>query len=410
MIKRILVRNLKPGMFTVDSGLLENEHPELYNGEGLILDLDEIQEIYANGYREVFVDANQGTYFFEHPDERDKILRLYKMLKQKVELRAAFEAKQVTYEEAKAAEDVYTASFDTVMTLYEDFSKGSSVDTKSSKVYVNDVIDSVTNNAHAFISLVKLRQYDDYSYSHSLNVAALAVSFGKYLNFDEEYLQILGMAGLYHDIGKVRVPHTVLNKPGRLTDKEFEIMKRHSEYGHDMLVKVNDIHSYVLRAAYEHHEHYGGKGYPRALSRSEINKTALVISLADVYDALTSERVYKKAMAQYKALCIMFDMRQTNFHPLLIEKFIKFLGIYPVGTLVRLRIGLRGVVIKQNPAFLLNPLLKILADNKGRLAHPYYLDLADQEYLEKPDYEIIDSMDPGTYKLELEDFFDKVEG
>jgi len=223
----------------------------------------------------------------------------------------------------------------------------------------------VLRNRDALTSLGKLRCRDEYTYTHCVNVSVLAMAFGDYLGLPQGELMGLGQAGLLHDLGKARIAESILNKPGRLTDEEFEAIRKHPLEGY-FLVKEHQLGVKLIRGMLEHHEKYDGRGYPRGLSGEQIHPYARIIALADVFDALTSQRAYKKAMTTNQAMTLMFGMRGKDFFPSLVDSFIKSLGIYPVGSMVRLNTGEIGFVTISNPEQPLFPTVKICFDASFR--------------------------------------------
>ncbi|MBL3580891.1 MAG: HD-GYP domain-containing protein, partial [Desulfovibrio alaskensis] len=255
--------------------------------------------------------------------------------------------------------------------------EGRPVDLKAAEPLVEDIIQSVSRNAGALIGFAKLRAYDLYTYTHSLNVSLLAVAFGKYLGLDTVALRQIGLAGLFHDLGKALIPDFILNCPGRLTPEEFSVMKRHPVLGRDVLPGGGRIPDMVLEGMLQHHEKFNGTGYPAGLKGDAISEAGRIIAVVDVYDALTSKRPYKNAMLPNKALSILYSMAGEEFYPGYVEHFIKCIGIYPVGQIVRLNTGQVGVVSATDPAVPLRPEVIVVRDPLGRPAPPRLIRLAD---------------------------------
>ncbi len=407
MLIRLHASKLKPGMFVVDSGLSVAEHSTLYSKEGLIETAEEVHLLLAKGYDEAFVDPEQGTYFHEHPEAREEVAHLYRPLREVDLLGMDEPVHEPTplYEEARWAQKFYVDAISMAKVFYEDFKRDGKVHVAKADTFITEVLASVGRNPDALLSLVKLRTYDDYTYSHSLNVAIVALSFGKRLGFDDDYLRVLGLAGLFHDVGKVKVPAAILNKPEALTPRELAIMRRHPEFGYEMLAPLETLPKEARLAALQHHEHFGGGGYPGASTHDGLSRIALLVALADVYDALTSERAYKRALSQHEALCIIYNLREQQFHPVLTDKFIKLFGVYPVGCLVQLTSGEKGVVVRQSTESLLHPVVRVLTDETGRVAQPVTLDLSQPEFRDTQEPVIAQCLSPGSLRLSLSDYF-----
>jgi putative nucleotidyltransferase with HDIG domain len=217
-------------------------------------------------------------------------------------------------------------------------------------------------------ALIKLRHFDDYTYTHSLNVSVLSISAGKALGLTNDDLKILGLGTMFHDLGKLRVPDNILNKPGKLTDDEFAVMRSHAALSAEVIIEQNlDVNDQVIKVARSHHERIDGSGYPDGLKGEQIPPLATICGLSDVYDALTSDRVYHKGMLPHDALKIIYSMRGSHFQPDWVDRFVQSVGIYPPGTVVELNTGHRAVIMEVMNRSLLTPLIKIVADPHGQL-------------------------------------------
>jgi HD-GYP domain-containing protein (c-di-GMP phosphodiesterase class II) len=233
-------------------------------------------------------------------------------------------------------------------------------------------------------------------------VAALCISFGEELELDARKVKSLGVGGLLHDIGKVRVPGEVLNKPGPLTEKEFELMKEHVNYGDCILRQSTKIEDDAIAVTVHHHERLDGTGYPEGLKGDEISIFGQIAAIVDIYDALTSERCYKNAMAPTDAMRKLFEWSDCYLNRGLVERFIAHLGIYPIGTVVRLESGIIGVVIDHGERGLLHPIIRALYDFKtAKVVPPYDIDLSKGPIGAESD-QIISCEAPGKWKFQRE--------
>ncbi|MBU1042303.1 MAG: HD-GYP domain-containing protein [Proteobacteria bacterium] len=306
-------------------------------------------------------------------------------------------------EELHIAKRLYADALVHVKSFVDDVRKGTDIDYRKATPLVQNFIESVFRNEAAAVTLFKLRGFDEYTYTHSINVSILAVILGKHLGLDKTALLKLGLAGMYHDVGKAKIPESILNKPGKLTKDEFQIMKSHPLEGYRIMQGQKDLDPEILRAVVEHHERHDGSGYPRALKSEDIGRFSRIIAVVDVYDALTSRRVYKDAMAPAKALGMMYQLRDKDFPHNAIENFIRCIGVFPVGSFVRLSGGEFGIVASANPTRPTKPEVKVVLDAKMR---PQLSRLLDLETLEGTPQaqDIAEVLNPFDYKLDLERF------
>jgi HD-GYP domain-containing protein (c-di-GMP phosphodiesterase class II) len=248
----------------------------------------------------------------------------------------------------------------------EDARLGAGVDTEGARRLVSHLAEQVVSSPDALIWLTHLKRRDDYTATHCVNVAVLALAFGRYLGLGKEPLYRLGLGALLHDLGKMRIPPEVLNKPGRLTDEEFKIMRAHPELGHVLLRKSKDIPAESLDIVLYHHERLDGRGYPKGLSGADIGQLTKIVSIVDVYDAVTSDRVYHDGIAPATALKNLYNWAPNNFDVGLVEGFIRCIGIYPIGSLVQLNTREVGVVVASSEQHRLRPMVLLLLDEEQK--------------------------------------------
>jgi len=274
---------------------------------------------------------------------------------------------------------------------------------------VEEISDSVLRNGSALISLARLKTADDYTYMHSVAVCAMMIALARQLGLDEEQVRLAGLAGLLHDLGKALIPAEILNKPGKLTDAEFTIIKSHPVHGHKMLLAASQVHPLVLDVCLHHHEKTDGSGYPGRLKNEEISLFAKMGAVCDVYDAISSNRPYKTGWDPAESLHKMAGWAAGHFDQKVFQGFVKSLGIYPIGSLVRLSSGRIGVVMEQTGKSLTTPRVKVFYSTKSNLRiAPEVIDLAlptchdkiagreDPDHWQFPDLKELWSGLPGT--------------
>jgi len=256
-----------------------------------------------------------------------------------------------------------------VMNMFSDARMGRSMNTEDVDLLVEEISTSIMRHPHALISLSRLKTSDEYTYMHSVAVCALMVALARQMNLSEELVRDAGVAGLMHDVGKMMIPHAILNKAGSLTLEEFEAMKIHPLAGYEILRGTEQVTHAVMDVCLHHHEKIDGTGYPHGLKGDEISLFARMGAICDVYDAITSERPYKKGWDGAQSIREMASWK-GHFDEQIFQHFVKTVGIYPVGALVRLKSERLGVVIEQGEKSLLHPNVKVFMSTRTGLSIP----------------------------------------
>jgi len=279
-------------------------------------------------------------------------------------------------EELRQAAALCNKSRRAVASMFNEARMGRTLDAEACLPLVEDIAGSVMRNPGALVSLARLKTRDDYSYMHSVAVCALMVSLGRHIGLDEDQCREAGQAGLLHDIGKALMPLEVLNKPSKLTDAEFAVMREHPQRGHQLLAEGRAASSVTLDVALHHHERIDGTGYPNRLGGDAIDRYARMGAVCDVYDAITSNRPYKAGWDPATAVARMASWK-GHFDTTLFAAFVQSLGIYPTGSLVRLESKRVAVVAEQNEAALTSPVVVVFYSlRSGMPIAPRRLDLS----------------------------------
>lgn len=242
---------------------------------------------------------------------------------------------------------------------------------------IRDLHSQIKNNNDLISLLSDVYTYDNYIFTHSFNVTLYSLAIGMELGLNQKELETLGLGAVFHDVGKMKIPTEVLFKPGKLSEEEFQQIKQHPQDGFDILRHVQTIPLIVAHCAFQHHERLNGSGYPRKIKGSDIHYFAKIIAVADVFDAVTSDRVYRGAMLPHNGLEILFAGAGTLFDKEIVQAFRQAVAIYPVGLTVELSDGRKGVVSKQNKHMSDRPVIRILEEN-GEAVTPYELDLLEK--------------------------------
>ncbi len=379
-IKRVRVDQLKPGMYIHDLNCGWLQHGFLRQ-QFLVNTPGQIEKMVKQGMHEVYIDTGKGADVPGAPTEAEVQQVLQVRLEASGTQRATLPTARVTQkEESGVARRILGEAQGVVKDMMQDVRLGRQVDPEKALVVVDDINASVLRNPGALLSLGRIKQADTYTFQHCVSVCALMVSFSHALGLDAAAVQEAGLGGLLHDMGKMKIPNEILNKPGRLTEEEFTIMKSHAALSRDLLAGTPGMSETVIRIAAEHHEKLGGCGYPLGLSGDQISRPGRMAAIVDVYDALTSNRVYHKGMEPSEALKKLLEWSGDHLDGELVQFFIRALGIYPVGSLVRLSDDRLAVVVEQQED-LLRPVVRVIYDAARSYGlPPRDLDLADSTF------------------------------
>jgi len=421
MLIRIPVKQLRLGMYVHKFCGSWIDHP-FWRGAFLLDNPNDLKTILATNLKEVWIDDAKGLGV-ESGDEKEAIAAEAKTTlaqadttdntaqpveavqtdktAQPVEVVQADTAdttvqRVAVAQEAARAIKICSKSKQAVTSMFNEARMGKALSADDALPVVEEISASVMRNPGALIGLARLKNKDDYTYMHSVAVCALMVSLARQLGLNDEQVRQAGLAGLLHDVGKMMIPLSILNKPGKLTDAEFEAVKNHPAEGHKMMLEGSGIGEVALDVCLHHHEKVDGSGYPERLTDAQISLFAKMGAVCDVYDAITSNRPYKNGWEPAEALRKMAEWSKGHFDPVIFHAFVKIIGIYPLGSLVKLESGHLGVTVEQTAKSLLTPVVKVFFSIKSNTRiSPEMLDLSKSGCKDK----IVSHEDPAKWGI-----------
>ena len=371
MIKKITVTQLKPGMYVSDFNAGWLSHPFAFNS--MMIDSEaSVANVMAAGIRELYIDTDKGRDVGDHaPTAQEAAREISAEVHRMAETArpAGPEPRVSLAEEMTKARNTFSEATRIIRGLMEDVRLGHQIELAKTQPTVEKIVSSVLRNSNAMMTMRRLKSMDDSTFVHCVGVCGMLASFGKSAGLEMSAIRDLSLGGLLHDIGKMRVAIAVLNKPARLTEDEFLHMKSHVVLGADLVRQMPGIPALALEPVELHHERFDGSGYPHGLKGDEISPAGRMAAIVDVYDAITTHRSYRKGISPAAAVQKLFEWSKFHFDPLMVQVFLKSIGIYPIGSVVKLESGRLGVVIEQSESHLLLPLVRVMYDAKRQ----YYL-------------------------------------
>lgn len=394
---KIPVAELKIGMFVSKLDREWLDTPFLL--QGFLIETEEEIGIVAEYCQYVWIDQVQQT--------RGDVAAEHAMLSA-TKKGSSYINKVPSQQEHRRALGVYKASKRITKSLMDSIVLQGVVNTEEAKSVVNECVQSVIRNPNALLWMSKIREADEYTSEHSLNVCIYAISFGRHLGLERGDIEKLGLCALLHDVGKMRVPAEILNKPGALTAKEFNTIKAHTVHGRNLLMASPGMLPAAVDVAYGHHERMDGAGYPRGINASSTSTFSRIVAIVDAYDAMTADRCYAPAITPTEALNIIYKDKGTHFDDYLAKEFIRCVGIYPPGTIVELKNGMVGIVLAAHHKFTRLPKIIVVLDENKEPCKQKVCDLSAIHFGKlSSDFLILKTLIDGTYGVKIRDYQDR---
>ncbi|NIR59448.1 MAG: HD-GYP domain-containing protein [Gammaproteobacteria bacterium] len=397
--RKVSTDDLRLGMYVSELDRPWLETPFLFQGFTVINE-EELADLRKHCHY-VYIDPERGAGADRYLDEGESAVP-------EAEARVPRYRDTATVEdELPVAREAHQKVSEMVGNVMEEIRAGRKINLDGVEDTVEGMIDSILRNPDAFMWLTKLKARDNYTYAHSVDSCALAITFGRHLGFSRPDLQTLAVGSLLFDVGKMKLPEGLLNKPDRLTEAERAVVRRHVDYSAKILNETRGVDGEVVQIALTHHERYNGQGYPKRLHGGQIPIFGRIAGIIDCYDAITSERPFQGSMSAHAAVKKLYEWRGVDFQEALVEQFIQSLGVYPTGTLVELSTGEVGVVISQSRVRRLRPKVMLILDPDKQ---PYSISPARDLMSEWEDedgrpLEIAHAVEPGTHGVDPHDFF-----
>ncbi|WP_243361942.1 HD-GYP domain-containing protein [Fundidesulfovibrio terrae] len=367
--KLVSAERLRPGMYVSRLEMSWFKHPYLSSRVGILKDDKAVAELKALGAHFVEIDLDRGldeegpVRVSQEKDVRPENAPL-------PPLPPRVPAVSDSAGTMRFAKKLFDHGVECTRRVIGVAEAGKPVQLAQARALIARLISSVKANQNVLRLLGVLKDYDEYTFTHCLNVASMGVLFGNHMGLPDRQLELLGLSGLLHDVGKCLLPKEIVNKPGRLTDEEFEVMKHHTVLGWEYIKDQEGIPEQSARGVLEHHERLDGSGYPNQISGSEMDGVSRILSVLDVFDALTSDRVYRVRLSPHTALKTLFEKRGVAFAENVLDRFVKCVGVYPASSVVQLRNGCYAVVTGHDPARPLNPFMTIFRNAEGLPVKP----------------------------------------
>jgi len=412
--ERIVVLELKGEFFYLNDQRIRYSLEYLLNFDFLVREFKKrelgsitVKEKITPGDIKAFVKAFISSPYSDHPFEtiEEEISDTTNIVLDRL--------KKVAVEESldprKMVKKTYFNAVSYTRGVINKLKSGEKVNIKKAKRIVESMVDQIVEEEQLLFGMTAIKDYDEYTYHHSVNVSILSIALGQRLGLNRKMLTELGMVALFHDIGKMEIPYDVLNKPTNFTDEEWKIIRKHPVWGVKSLLTLKKLDMLTIKSAivaFEHHMNFDLSGYPKVRKDIELDFFSRIVCLADQYDAMTSSRVYSRVpLSPDKALSVMMERAGTQLDPLLFKFFTNMVGVFPIGTLVMLNTKELGLVYESNQIFTSRPRVMIIVDNRSNMVKGPVVDLTEKNEKDQYIRSIVKTMDPNKYKINLAEYF-----
>jgi cyclic di-GMP phosphodiesterase len=367
MIKKIKTEQLKPGIFVHDFNC-DWAGENVFIDKAMIKSERTIKIIRSWGIKDVYIDTELGDDVESAKVIDGAQLEINNSLHTLTRENKVIAPPSVPLkEEAKIARKIRNDAISTMQQAIRSVQEGKQIDMDRAFQLVEEMERSVNRNKDALPLLTRIRKKDEYTLMHSISVSSLVLAFCNSWGFSYDMTINLALGALFHDIGKTKIPDRILNKPGKLNENEFSIMKKHSEYSAEVLIDATELPREANDIALHHHERYDGTGYPHGLRGTAIEVGSRVVAICDVYDAITSVRCYKNGIDRVAGLRKLYEWSDSSFDKELTYGFIRSIGVYPIGTSIKTEHDLSGMVISFTEN-ILQPVIRVFYDDKNNAA------------------------------------------
>lgn len=387
-LKIITINELTPGMYV--NQIVQQSGKVKLKSQGRVSNANIVASLRQRGVVKVEIDLSKQF----DPETGELISQQTEVMPEK-----APKIRKALAVELKNAETLYRQGKAIQKVLLNAVQKGLPFDDRIPQEFSHNLVTSVDRNPDALLCLSRIREKDDYLLEHSLNVAILLANFARFVGLPDERVEELACAGFLHDLGKIRIPDEILHKPGRLDDAEMAVMRRHVEYGVEALMEVT-LDQTLIRTVSEHHERLDGGGYPAGTHGDNISVDGRMLAIADMYDALTADRCYKPGMPCQRAFQILIKESPHKLDQALVQQFIKCMGVYPVGSLVKLSNDKLAMVVTQSDAPL-TPVVKVFYSLKGN----HYLPAKDIDLSAQSAIKVDSAVKASDYGIDFNQYF-----